>query len=105
MNVRKGVAEDLKKVLLCEAHTEQEEIKKRNVSEIFNTIDNYYKIYDLDNNTNHSQIFESLYFSKKYLSNMVIAQKTYISVDALKTYIVKYNRLIALMIESLNLKL
>lgn len=105
MKIRKGIAEDMKKILFSDGISEKEENRKTQALSIFNIIKSYYSIYDLDNNTNHSMIFECLYLSKKYLSDVAIAQRTFISVDTLRKYIVKYNRLAGLLIESLNLKL
>lgn len=105
MKKRKGVAEDIKEILFNDASTEEEKDKKCKAQLIFNHIKDYYKIFDLENSTNHSKIFEYLYLLKKYLSDTEIAQRTFISVDTVRKYIVRYNRLICLLIDRNNFKL
>lgn len=105
MKRRKGLAEDIKKIILSDGNTEQEKDRINQARLIFNRLIEYYQIYDLDNNTNHSKIFECLYLFKNYLSDMAIAQRTFISVDTLRKYIMKYNRLASLLLERLNIKL
>lgn len=105
MKNRKGIAEDLKKYYFSDAINKKDLTRKNQAHVIFNIMYNYYKIYDLDNNTNHCNIFECLYLSKKYLSDLAIAQKMFISIDTLRKYIVKYNRLTTLLVDGHNFKL
>lgn len=106
MKTRKGLAEDIKRIIFSEEiATNQNKIRKTEAYLIFNIMKEYYEIYDLDNNTNHSKIFEHLYLSKKYLSDLAIAQRTFISIDTLRKYEAKYNRLTGLLIKRLNFKL
>jgi len=46
-------------------------------------IHNFFKMHDLYTNTNHAQLFEMLFLSKRKLSGEYIARKAFISVKTL----------------------
>lgn len=105
MKRRQGLAEDLKKIIFSADSNENENEKKKQAYFILKRMQDYYIMYDLDNNTNHQEIFKVLYLTNKYSSDIAIAQRMFITVETLRNYISKYNRLIGRLIEMLNFKL
>lgn len=53
MKRRQGLAEDLKKIIFSADSNENENEKKKQAYFILKRMQDYYIMYDLDNNTNH----------------------------------------------------
>ncbi len=90
MNKRKGFVEGLR-------HNNKIAFEKITI-----ILQRYYKIYDMDNGTIHSQVFAMLYLSQKYYSYRTICEKLNISKNTLIRYIVKYDELALKIVERLN---
>ena len=76
-----------------------EYVDKLEIKNLFNRMKEYWYLYDIDNGTNHCQIFEALFLSKTVLSYNEIAGKFYIGERTLDRYISKYNRFAMNLIE------
>jgi len=69
---------------------EEYSVTEKVIADFVLHIRNFYKIYDLHEKTNHSQIFELLFIDKRNLSSESISQRTYISVKTLYRFKIQY---------------
>jgi len=54
----------------------------------------YYKIYDIENGTNHSEIFKTLYITKKYKTFDEVSHRFGVDIKTLYNYREKYRKLV-----------
>lgn len=73
--------------------------KGKQMRQIANKIFEYYVIYDLDNKTNHSKVFEMLYLCEKIYTYDQVAEATNLSLPTLNRYIKRYSSLAQLLLE------
>lgn len=69
---------------------ENDFVKFQKIADILIT---YYKIYDLEYNTNHHKIFWDIYLSNKPLSYIDISNRNFIAIETFYKYKRKYNTL------------
>ena len=92
MNKRRGVLEEIK-----EKGTEDK--KWKIITEV---IVRYLEIYDIDNGTNHLEIFKEVYLTPKQYTYKEISERNYISKNTLKRYITRYDNLAVKVLGKLN---
>ena len=62
----------------------------------------YLEIYDIDNGTNHLEIFKEVYLTPKQYTYKEISERNYISKNTLKRYITRYDSLAVKVLGKLN---
>ncbi|QVK16931.1 hypothetical protein KHQ81_08460 [Mycoplasmatota bacterium] len=81
------------KYRIDEYQDSRNEAVKKQCIQLIDNLEIYYEIYDIDNHTNFSQIFKSLYLSNEVTNYKTIADQFYIDVKTLYIYRKKFNKL------------
>lgn len=100
MNRRKSILETIRK---SNRKTDTDSAEYRRLKIIVEVLLHYFEIYDIDNGTVHSRVFEMLYLSAKYYTYNQICEATFISKNTLVRYVAKYEKLALRVSEQLNL--
>lgn len=100
MNKRKGILETIRKSN-SQADKNSNEYERMKI--VVSVMERYFEIYDIDNDTVHSRVFNMLYLSEKYYTYNQICKAVSISKNTLIRYIAKYEELAERILARLHL--